>query len=116
MGMAIEKFEVKNEARGENARRLATFSVNFGAMSVNGFELIEAGSKRFISAPHRRYKAGNGEYKRYSYIWFNDAKGEQIQAEIAKLAVDEYTRRNGAPASKSVGSPPEDLDDYDPFE
>jgi hypothetical protein len=89
----IENFKVKNEQRG-SATRLATFSVDLGPIALNGFELVRTGEGvTFISEPHRRYQTQSGEWKRFSYVWFNQGKGEQIRGEILELAKAEFERR-----------------------
>jgi hypothetical protein len=112
MAIKLEKFEVKNSERG-GAKVLANFSVNFGAITINDFALVEYESKTFLSEPHRRYtKQGETKPKRFSYVWFNNGKGTQLKGEIENLALAEYERRNGPKAS--VKSPQDDDDDL-PF-
>lgn len=115
MAIHLENFKIKNNPRGR-ATLLATFSVNLGAISLNGFELVEVDNKRFVSEPHRRYQVG-GSYKKYSYVWFNEGKGKQLEGEIEKLAIQEYDRRTAEQEPvRSHSAVPMDNDPFEDFD
>jgi hypothetical protein len=91
--------DVKNVQRGK-AYLMARFDVNFGAMTIKGFELVKVGDKVFVSEPYNLWKPKNdpnADLQRFSYVWFNGDKGKRLQGEIANIAKDEYRRRSQAP-------------------
>lgn len=96
----IERMDVKNTQRGK-AYFLARFDVNFGPMTIKGFELVKAGDQVFISAPYNLWKPKDAnpqdKPQKFTYVWFNDDKGKKLEEMISQMAKEEYRRRNSAP-------------------
>jgi len=101
----IDRFRVENKDRGK-ARILGSFDVNFGPMTIRGYEIVQLEDRTFISEPNNAYKNKEGSWTRFNFVLYNGPKGEQIQENIKELAFDELRRRQPAasqPKAQTTG-------------
>lgn len=97
MAIKIERMVVKNTPRGR-ATLLARFDVNLGPLTIKGFELVTVDGSTFVSEPYNLYTPkGETKPKRFTYVFFNEAKGKDMKRQIDEMAKAEYQRRNSAP-------------------
>lgn len=94
--MKIDRFKILNKNRGK-ATIMASFDVNFGPMTIRGYEIVKIGNGQpFVSEPANVYKKDDGSWDRFAFVVYNDAKGENMQNQIQTAAFDELRRRGPA--------------------
>lgn len=92
--MQITNFRRTNREKG-TVLVLATFSVDFGAFDVNGWEIIQpASGDAFVSKPNNW---NSKTKKEFPYIFFKKGEGQRIYDEIVGMAFDELDRRGAEP-------------------
>lgn len=104
-GVVIDRFRVLNDQRGK-ATIVASFDVKLSFVTIRGYEIVKVGNKDpFIAVPANAYKKSDGSgWDRFNFIVYEGSKGEQLQAEIERLAMEELRRRSGSvPAAASGG-------------
>lgn len=114
MAVKLDRFAIKNVQRGK-ATVLARFDVNFGPMTIKGFELIRVGDKTFVAEPSNSFKGTDGNWKTFKYVAYAGSKGEELQKQIHSLASEEMSRRGTQPPPTQASKPSYADEDDLPF-
>lgn len=98
MSLKIERMNIVNQRRGK-ILFLARFDVNFGPMTVKGYELVKWDDGNVnVSEPYNLFTPrGENKPKRFTYVFYNGDRGKKMQEQIIEMAKEEYKRRNSAP-------------------
>ena len=98
MALKIERMNVVNKQRGK-VLLMARFDVNFGPMTVKGYELVKWDDGNVaIGEPYNLFTPrGEDKPKRFTYVFYNGDRGKAMQAQIFDAAREEFQRRNSAP-------------------